>query len=65
MRDLATDRSTMLLRHMDLLVCPACRGKLRLEAGRVMCARCTRSYPIVDGLPVLIVERAEIVQEVE
>lgn len=65
MRDLVPTHSPLLSKHIDLLACPACRGKLRLEGGRVVCVRCTRRYPIVDGLPVLIVERAEINEEVE
>ena len=53
------------------LACPACHGDLRLNhgdsrsegptnAGHLLCAACGRVYPIVDGIPVLIVERAEI-----
>jgi uncharacterized protein YbaR (Trm112 family) len=38
--------------------CPACRGILRLEADRVVCRACGRIYPVVDGIPALIVERA-------
>jgi hypothetical protein len=38
--------------------CPACLGELRLEETRLVCAGCGRAYPIVDGIPVLIVVRA-------
>jgi uncharacterized protein YbaR (Trm112 family) len=53
------------------LACPACHGDLRLfrdnaprseapiHVGRLICAACGRAYPIVDGIPVLIVERVE------
>ena len=44
---------------MGELACPACRGALRLEEARVVCTGCERCYPVVDGIPVLIVERAE------
>jgi uncharacterized protein YbaR (Trm112 family) len=49
---------------VSLLACPACRGDLRLEdtgsgEARLVCAACARGYPIVDGIPVLIAERAE------
>jgi uncharacterized protein len=37
-----------------VLACPACQGELRLEGERVVCERCGHSYPIVDGIPVLI-----------
>ncbi len=41
------------------LACPACHGDLRLDGARLLCAACSRAYAIVDGIPVLIVERAE------
>ncbi len=41
------------------LACPACYGGLRLEDVRLICVACARAYPIVDGIPVLIVDRAE------
>ena len=40
------------------LACPACQGDLHAEAERLLCAACRRAYPIVDGIPALIVERA-------
>jgi hypothetical protein len=40
------------------LACLACLGDLRLKEARLVCAGCGRAYPIVDGIPVLIVERA-------
>jgi uncharacterized protein YbaR (Trm112 family) len=42
-----------------MLACPACQGDLRLEADRVVCERCARTYPIVDGIPVLIPEQGQ------
>lgn len=46
------------------LACPACQGDLHLhganpEAPRLVCVTCARAYPVVDGIPVLIVDRAE------
>lgn len=43
---------------VDLLACPACLSGLRLELDRLICAGCGRAYPIVDGIPELIAERA-------
>jgi uncharacterized protein len=40
------------------LACPACCGELRSEAARLVCTACGRVYPIIDGIPVLIAERA-------
>jgi uncharacterized protein YbaR (Trm112 family) len=41
------------------LACPACFGDLHLDGPRLLCNGCGRVYPIVDGIPVLIVEQAE------
>ncbi len=41
------------------LACPACLGDLRQDGDRLMCVACSRACPIVDGIPVLIAERAE------
>lgn len=41
----------------DSLVCPACRGRLRDEEGRVLCLECGSVYPVDDGIPVLIADR--------
>jgi len=41
------------------LACPACLGALRAEESNVVCTACGRSYPLVDGIPVLIAERAK------
>ncbi|MFP5210788.1 MAG: Trm112 family protein [Acidobacteriota bacterium] len=43
---------------LSLLACPACGGELRLDDFRLVCAGCGRGYPIVEGIPVLIAERA-------
>ena len=40
------------------LVCPVCHGPLELGQDRVRCAGCGRSYPIDDGIPVLLELRA-------
>ncbi len=49
---------------LAFLACPACYGDLRLDDARLMCTACRRAYPIVDGIPVLIIERAEAVADV-
>jgi uncharacterized protein YbaR (Trm112 family) len=44
---------------LEQLACPACFGALRLEEKCLVCIGCTRRYPISDGIPVLIADRAE------
>jgi uncharacterized protein YbaR (Trm112 family) len=45
---------------LELVVCPACHGRLSFDstAGAVRCGECRKSYPILDGIPVLLVSRA-------
>lgn len=47
-------------RLVELLRCPSCRAGLRvLDAdGGLECAACGLVYPIVDGIPVMLVEEA-------
>ncbi len=46
-----------------VLVCPQCRGELvdrtSTEGQGLECRTCQVSYPVVDGIPVLLVERAK------
>jgi uncharacterized protein YbaR (Trm112 family) len=42
-----------------ILACPACHGQIRQTQKNLVCEACGRSYPIIDGIPVLIADRAE------
>jgi uncharacterized protein YbaR (Trm112 family)/SAM-dependent methyltransferase len=48
-----------------LLVCPNCKSPLRKENVSYSCAepRCSATYPIVDGIPVLIDDRVSTFQQ--
>jgi uncharacterized protein YbaR (Trm112 family) len=57
--------------NLSQLACPVCRGDLRgglrpdgtqSDGPQIFCAGCSRAYPIVDGIPILIAERAEVHQ---
>jgi uncharacterized protein len=52
------ESTSLIERHLHLLVCPVCHGGLALDQGVVACSGCERRYPVVDGLPVLIESRA-------
>jgi uncharacterized protein YbaR (Trm112 family) len=39
------------------LVCPVCHQRLQLDNGAIRCQGCSRRYPIVDGIPVLLEDR--------
>jgi uncharacterized protein YbaR (Trm112 family)/SAM-dependent methyltransferase len=37
----------------DLLACPVCKEEVERDGDRLLCAACPRSYPIVNGVPVM------------
>lgn len=45
---------------LDLIRCPVCKGKLDYSEPNqtLRCASCPRTYPIRDGIPVLLVEQS-------
>ena len=47
----------MLPELAPLLVCPCCRVALSGSDECLRCGNCRRSFPIVDGIPVLLAER--------
>jgi len=44
---------------LEILVCPICKAKVRLESEKLICGECGRRYPVRDGIPIMIVEEAE------
>ncbi len=47
-------------RLLEILICPACRGELRVlaEEQGLECLGCGRVYPVRDGIPVMLIEEA-------
>ena len=43
----------------DLLACPVCRSAMRPRGAGLACTGCGRSYPIIDGVPVLLPPRID------
>ncbi|MFW5951844.1 MAG: Trm112 family protein [Gemmatimonadota bacterium] len=48
-------------RLLEILVCPKCRGELeyRTDPESLTCAACALRYPVVDGIPVMLIDEAE------
>jgi len=44
--------------NLRWIVCPVCRQSLQLEAAAIRCQGCGKRYPIVDGIPILLADRA-------
>lgn len=52
---------------MKILVCPQTKARLIQDGDWLYStdARTRRRYPIVDGIPILLVDRSEVVEESE
>jgi len=44
---------------LAILACPACKGGVEHKEGKIVCLQCGRRYPIQDGIPILLVDKAE------
>jgi len=45
---------------LEILACPMCKTEVKLEGDRLICVACGRRYPVRDGIPVMLVEEAEL-----
>jgi uncharacterized protein len=50
---------------LDILACPLCKTEVRLTADGtgLLCGTCRRCYPIVDDIPIMLIEEAVIEPE--
>ena len=48
---------------LKILACPLCKTDVKLEGDKLVCVNCGRRYPIKDGIPVMLVEEAELPDE--
>ena len=46
---------------LEILVCPACRHTLALRdnGAALQCSGCAKTYPVRDGIPILLVDQAK------
>jgi uncharacterized protein YbaR (Trm112 family) len=45
---------------LEILVCPLDKAKVRPEGARLVCEQCGRAYPVRDGIPIMIIDEAEM-----
>lgn len=45
---------------LDILACPLCKTPVKLEGEKIVCTQCGRRYPIRDGIPVMLIDEAEL-----
>jgi len=52
-------------RLLEILACPMCRTEVTLtpDATGLVCRSCRRRYPIVDDIPIMLVEEASVLPE--
>ena len=51
---------------LDILACPACKAEIEYDeaAQKLVCTgECQRRYPIRDGIPVMLIDEAELPNE--
>ena len=49
---------------LSILVCPKCQGDLEYDraAEKLICKACGLRYPVVDDIPVMLIEEAERIE---
>ena len=52
--------TTLSQQLLAILVCPKCKGDLdyRPEESRLLCKNCRLSYPVRDGIPIMLIDEA-------
>ncbi|MHB1457273.1 MAG: Trm112 family protein [Armatimonadota bacterium] len=49
----------------EILACPACEDhpRVRIYEDRIICDKCKRVYAITNGIPVMLIDEAETMEE--
>jgi hypothetical protein len=49
-----------LMELLEMVACPVCFSKVDLDQGgnALRCRGCGRAYPVEDGIPIMIAQRA-------
>ncbi len=48
---------------LEILVCPKCKGELKLTKEGLICERCKLIYPIKEDIPIMLIEEAKPINE--
>jgi uncharacterized protein len=43
---------------LNILICPACGAAVREKENTIECTDCKNRYPVEDGIPVMLVDKA-------
>ncbi|MCX7702554.1 MAG: Trm112 family protein [Planctomycetota bacterium] len=50
-------------RLLKILACPLCKESVEFKEGKLVCTKCGRRYPVKDGIPIMLIEEAELPEE--
>jgi len=45
---------------LEILACPVCKTDVKIQNTKIVCTKCGRRYPIKDGIPVMLIDEAEL-----
>lgn len=48
---------------LEILACPLCKNGVSFNNGQLICRACRRSYPVKDGIPIMLIEEARIIKD--
>jgi uncharacterized protein YbaR (Trm112 family) len=43
---------------IGIMICPKCQGRIKLHGMFIVCEKCGLAYPVIDGVPDMLVEDA-------
>ncbi|MFH1678679.1 MAG: Trm112 family protein [Candidatus Omnitrophota bacterium] len=44
---------------LNILACPECKSDVDLKDNKIICKGCGRKYPVMDGIPIMLIEESE------
>ncbi len=48
---------------LEILACPVCKTPVHLEENKLVCEKCGRRYRIEDGIPIMLIDEAEMPEQ--
>lgn len=48
---------------LEILACPLCKKGVSFNNDQLICRACRRSYPVKDGIPIMLIEEARIIKD--
>ena len=55
-----TTASELPANLLEILVCPVDKAKVHPDGMKLVCEKCGRAYPVRDGIPIMIIDEAEM-----